>query len=219
VRRFILAIIFCSCFGASGLCTSKAETLQGSIEQSDSVGMQGAADSTTCIPLQGSVDQSLYREPARQESLVNPSDFSPVAQQPQYVPQPRRSIPAETTGGQDEYSVNWDAWRHRIADAVWAPIGAQGIWMWGQTRVLYDVTRDHHIEIISVRSPDPTGKSGRILAASVMRLEGNPILEFPAGSRQTIHRNENKAMGLPQPERSGGMIYLPGGTEHVGTQW
>ena len=139
------------------------------------------------------------------------------------VAQPTRmtnqQISGNATGGQDEYWVNWDAWRHRVADAIWGPLKARRTIMWGMTRVDYNVTRDCHIKITSVRSPDPTGKSGKILAAAIMQLDGNHILAFPPGSKQTLHHNYNMDVGLPMPSRVRYSIYLRGGTEHVVDQW
>ena len=52
-----------------------------------------------------------------------------------------------------------------------------------------------------------------------MQLDGNSILAFPSGSKQTIHHNFNMDMGLPMPGRVRYTIHLRGGTEHVINQW
>jgi hypothetical protein len=174
--------------------------------------------------LQGNVSRD---SASLQSSVVNSLDFSSAVQRPRLQPVPNNQLNAtgnapisgSTLGGQDEYWVNWNAWRNRVCDAVWDPIKAQRIVMWGRTRVDYDVSRDHHIRVTSVRTPDPTGASGRILADSIMALDGSPILEFPNGSRQAIHHSYNASLGLPLPARLSRKVYLPGGTEHVLEQW
>jgi hypothetical protein len=119
--------------------------------------------------------------------------------------------------GQDEWWVNWDEWRHRVTDTVWMPL--RGAMLYGQTRVDYDVTRDHHIRITNVYTPDPTGMSARIVANRIMQLDGDPILEFPSGSQQQMHHNFNMITGRPFLERLQGPLYLPGGVEHVVKPW
>lgn len=156
---------------------------------------------------------------AMQHEINNRGNFVPASQQPQISPQGSQLLAGNTNGGQDEYWVNWNAWRHRIADAVWGPLRAQRTIMWGTTNVTYNVTRDHRIQIVALHTPDPTGNSGRILAAAILQLNGSPILEFPAGSRQIIHRNKNMVVGLPIPARLRFTMHLPGGTEHVTEQW
>jgi hypothetical protein len=126
-------------------------------------------------------------------------------------------IVGNAAGGQDEWWVNWDEWRHRVTDTVWAPL--RNAMLYGQTRVDYDVTRDHHIRITNVYTPDPTGMSARIVASRIMQLDGDPILEFPQGSQQQIHHNFNMVTGAPFLERLKGPVYLPGGMEHVTKQW
>lgn len=130
-------------------------------------------------------------------------------------------ITANIEGGQDEYHVNWSAWRHRITDAVWDYVAAHSFIFWGMTRVGYNVTRDGHIQITSVFTPDPTGRSAKKLVKAVKCLEGTPTLEFPAGSKQTVHHNWNMSIGLPLPIVSSNIhkLYLHGGTEHVTERW
>jgi hypothetical protein len=198
-------------------CSAFAQSLNGSVSQTDQL-TEPEHVRIARPPLDGSVYQSGLNGHANEspsgwiEDVPKTAPLEPAAQ-------PSQPVSGKTNGGQDEYWVNWDAWRHRIADAVWGPLKAQGILMWGSTGVDYDVSRDHHIRIVSVQTPDPTGASGRTLASAIMRLDGNPILEFPAGSHQLVHRNRNMHTGLPRPSGIGGMINLPGGAEHVTSQW
>jgi len=193
-----------------------AEPLQGFAERSDTpTRIQRPTNDAPSPVIQGNVDQDLVLQ---HPALVNTAEFS---RQTPRIPLPanNQQILGNTTGGQNEYWVSWDVWRHRIADAVWGPLKARRTIMWGMTRVDYDVTSDRHIQISSVRTPDPTGKSGKILAAAIMQLENSPILEFPTGSKQTIHHNYNMETGLPMPGRTRYTLYLPGGNEHVMNQW
>jgi hypothetical protein len=128
-----------------------------------------------------------------------------------------RPISGTTNGGQDEYWLDWTAWRARITDTIWSPL--VGTTIYGQTRVDYDVTRDHRIHITNVYTPDPSGESGQLLADRIMQLDGAPIWEFPQGSQQMVHHNWNKNFGSPIPQTLGNKIYLPGGVEHITRQW
>ncbi len=151
-------------------------------------------------------------------SLVKTDQFNRYIPPRQMAP-PQQRIMSEVGGGQDEYWVSWDTWRSRIADAVWGPLKQQGAIMWGTTRVDYDVTRDHHITITAVHTPDPTGRSAKVLVAAIMQLDGGSILTFPPGSKQTVHHNFNMDMGLPLPGKVHHTIHLRGGTEHVINQY
>jgi hypothetical protein len=129
----------------------------------------------------------------------------------------RQPLVGNAAGGRDEWWINWDDWRRRVTDTVWGPL--QGAMLYGQTRVDYDVTRDHRIHITNVFTPDPTGISGRVVANRIMQLDGDPVLEFPSGSQQQVHHNFNMISGRPFLERLQGPLYLPGGMEHVERQW
>ncbi len=224
------------------LCTTPAMAypLQGYIEQSDT-----ATETRINLPhidtlppiaphitVDKSIDSSIHSGIVHSDDFasvqhneyayVNQSSivrFIPIQQHPQSDHLNKAPIEGNTYGGQNEYWINWDAWRHRIADAVWRPIIMQGIRMYGQTRVDYDVKRDHHVHITNIYTPDPSGVSGRILANSIMQLDGDPIFEFPSGSQQMVHHNWNKDLGLPFLSRLGQTIYLPGGIEHVVNRW
>jgi hypothetical protein len=191
---------------------SPAHTLQGYAEQSEgSARLQRPLSGSAALPetsLQSSVvDTKDFQSPAHAllpgSAMIGPTNNQPIV--------------GSAAGGQDEYWVNWDAWRHRIADAVWAKI--QGTRMWGQTKVEYNVTRDHRIFITHIETPDPSGESGRFLAGAITTLDGSPLLEFPQGSHQTVHHNANATMGRPVPSRLSGVVHLPGGTEHVFEKW
>lgn len=179
--------------------------------------INNAALATQPVSNTTSSDARMQGYANKRSSLIDVSAFAPLT--PQYAAMPPQNVYGKADGGQNEYWINWDAWRHRIADAVWRPIIMQGIMMYGQTRVDYDVTRDHHVRITNIYTPDPSGVSGKILANAIMRLDGNPIFEFPSGSQQVVHHNWNKDLGLPFLSRLGQTIYLPGGIEHVVNRW
>lgn len=159
-------------------------------------------------------EERVKLEPAqpRQEALNNsyPDTFRSTG---------HNILQGSSRGGLDEYLVNWDDWRRRVARAVWAPITHAGVKMFGQTLVRYMVTRDRHITITEIQTPDPTGESGWLLAAAIQRLDGDPLLDFPEGSKQTIHPNNNACIGLPMLQPVGSLLVMPGGTEHVLAEW
>lgn len=195
---------------------SSAEPLQGFAEQSQApTRIQRPANDVPNSAIQGNANQNLVLQ---QSSLVKVEQFSNQTPRVQ-LPASNQQIIGGASSGQDECWVSWDAWRHRIADAVWGPLKEQRTIMWGMTRVDYDVTRNHHIRITSAHSPDPSGKSSKSLIAAIMQLDGKAILTFPEGSKQTVHHNFNMDMGLPMPGRIHYAIYLRGGTEHVVNQW
>lgn len=88
---------------------------------------------------QGFVDQSQTPAFHQQASLINTNDFLNLARYPKYNSAANDSTPAQqpisgqTLGGEDEYWVDWNAWRWRVAQTVWAPLA--GALMWGCTKV------------------------------------------------------------------------------------
>lgn len=198
---------------------SFADPLQGHIERSDSqLRVETPGEMPPVAPMRGSINQSVYPPPVEQAPQLDTTNPNNVKQG--YLAAPgRQPLQGSIQTGQDEIMVNWDEWRHRVADAVWTPIRAQKLKIYGQTRVFYNVTRDRHIQITDIFTPDPTGASGTRLADAILRLDGDPVLDFPAGSQQTVHQNVNMALGLPLPLRQGRIIYLPGGNERVFRQW
>jgi hypothetical protein len=201
--------------------------LQGGIEEDSTMNSRIARPSTdTLLPgiaIQGNAPPlapsfRIQAGATTLSSVVNNNAFVPADQVPLSAGcNVRQPIIGNAASGQDEWWVNWDEWRHRVTDTVWAPL--HGAMLYGQTRVDYDVTRDHRIRITNVCTPDPTGMSGRIVAGRIMQLDGDPILEFPTGSQQQIHHNFNMVSGRPFLERLSGPLYLPGGMEHVVKQW
>jgi hypothetical protein len=197
--------------------TAHADSLQGHIEKSgDSLRLERSGDAPA---LDGHVDQFRAPASAEQTPLIDSNEFSNPSEKGSLRKDIGHVIQGKADAGQDEFWVNWDDWRHRVADAVWAPIRAQKLKIYGQTRVDYDVTRDRHIQITGVSTPDPSGASANMLANAILKLDGDPVLEFPAGSQQLIHHNVNMSLGLPLPLRQGHMIYLPGGNERIFRQW
>lgn len=198
--------------------------LQGSVEQDSTMGArlampsQGVAVQNSAPPLAPSFRGQADAGTGVLSSVVNSNAFAATSQLPLSAGYGmRQPIVGNAASGQDEWWVNWDAWRHRITDTVWYSL--RGIPFYGQTRVDYDVTRDHHVRITRVVTPDPTGASGRILADRIMQLDGDPILEFPPGSQQQVHHNFNMTTGPPFLAKLRAPMYLPGGTEHVVKQW
>ncbi len=215
--RIKLILFSCALALSASTVSSVAQPLQGSVEQSNAPTRILRPSNDMLNPvIQGNANQDTQLP--QQPPMVNTEQFS-IQTPPVQLPANNQQIMGGTSGGQDEYWVSWDLWRHRIADAVWGPLKERRTIMWGMTRVDYDVTRDRHIRITAVRTPDPTGKSAKILVDAIMQLEGNPILAFPPGSKQTIHHSFNLSIGLPMPNRVHYSIYLPGGTEHVVDQW
>jgi hypothetical protein len=178
--------------------------------------LQGYAERESALQNSPNLQGSTYDS----NSIVTPGAFTPPIQQA-----PTRSLQlppilnGDTLGGQDESWVNWQAWEDRVTNVVWAPLMRSQFMMWGQTWVCYDVTRDRHIKITRIYTPDPSGESGRVLASRIMQLDGNPILEFPSESRQIVHHTKDGKIAPPIPCPPGGMFYLPGQTEHHVSQW
>jgi len=208
----------------SSITPAIADTqLQGNVDQ-DSMGSYRIARPSASPAVQDTAPPVAPSFRAQASTTALPGG---VVDNNAFASQSQTPLPAENNArqpilggaarGQDEWWVNWDEWRHRVTDTVWMPL--RGAMLYGQTRVDYDVTRDHHIRITNVSTPDPTGMSGRIVADRIMQLDGDPVLEFPAGSQQQVHHNFNMITGRPYLERLQGPLYLPGGMEHVVKPW
>jgi hypothetical protein len=197
------------------LTSAIAEPLQGSVQESETIPHIQGPNAQPNSTLRGDVNDS--RSPPQKSGLVDTSQFTPVDQKPGDGLPSTQPVLGGTIGGQDEYWVDWEAWQHRIGSAIFASLANQVLW--GQTRVDFEVTRDHHIRILSAYSPDPTGRSAMIYANATMRLDGNPILEFPAGSQKLIHRTYEVLIGPPTPGVITTQLYGRSRQEHVIRQW
>jgi len=132
--------------------------------------------------------------------------------------EPSQSATIEKNHGKQHlYKVSWAKWEARVDKAVWAQI-PYGSLIYGNTAVHYDVTQDRHVVITSIKSPERAGDFVNLLIGAIMHLQGNPILDFPAGSEQQVHHTWNGALGSEAPSmRTYGMmlIHPHSDVEHV----
>ena len=129
---FVRLILFsCAVILSASAIPTMAQPLQGFAEQSDTpTRIQRPANDIPNPVVQGNANQATLLQ--QHPSLVNTEEFSRQTPRIQ-LPVVNPHIAGGARYGQDEYWISWDVWRGRIADAVWGPLKAQGIIMWGMT--------------------------------------------------------------------------------------
>jgi hypothetical protein len=88
--------------------------------------------------------------------------------------------------------LDWTEWRKTTANIVFKRVKeaylSQGGTGRGKVRVKWTVYRDHHIDVVIVRdtneSTHPQTPNERAIVIAITSLSGNPIMEFPEGSRR-----------------------------------
>jgi hypothetical protein len=185
-------------------------------------------------PLQGYAERSPSPNRIQRSAVIDDNYMvqDPVGQTPttsEFVPTvPLRSganvspsrvrpFPAETTGGQDEYWVNWKKWEQGVED--YATMFCVGQYCYSGTCIYYTVGRDRSITINNAVSPDPTGYSIAFATSVLRRVQGAPVLEFPAGSRQMFHSTKFYFNGPPGMYNGWRPLRRSGIVEHVFRQW
>jgi hypothetical protein len=88
----------------------------------------------------------------------------------------------------------------------------EGRYMRGSAEVRYSITNTRQVVMLSAKgSPDTIAK----LTQAVMSLEGDPVLDFPAGTQCTEHPRMTAVQSGWQQQK----IRQYWGNEHVIKQW
>lgn len=111
---------------------------------------------------------------------------------------------------QEEYWIDWQGWSDRIGQRIWPLLVGKVMPAAGEIR--YNVTRDGHIILLSASGSQ---KTVQLLLSAVLSLQGDPVLQFPAGTQLSQHARITAVQSglVKEAERQ----YW--GSEHITRQW
>lgn len=126
-------------------------------------------------------DQMPQQQQPRQQMM--PPDMQPPTQ----VNQMRPNNPNDPDG--QEMKLAWDEWHRRVAEAIFNQISTAAKTMLPNTRPLvcivnYTITRDGRVVNVHMQQNSPNILYNGMVYAVVSRMAGNPVLQYPQGSRR-----------------------------------
>lgn len=128
-----------------------------------------------------------------------PGNFGQMPQQQQQAPrmqapqmQPPTQINAMRSNDPDnsqEMQLAWDEWHRRVAEAIFNQIGGIAKMTLPRTQPLqcvihYTITRDGRVVNVNMQQNSPNIIYNAMVFGVVTRMAGNPVLQFPQGSRR-----------------------------------
>jgi YD repeat-containing protein len=122
-----------------------------------------------------------------QEQAPRQAMMPPDMQPPTQMNQMRPNNPNDPDG--QEMKLAWDEWHRRVAECIYNQISTAAKTMLPNTRPLvcvinYTVTRDGRVVNVHLQQNSPNILYNGMVYAVVSRMAGNPVLQFPQGSRR-----------------------------------
>ncbi|MGD9684920.1 MAG: hypothetical protein AB7W16_27450 [Candidatus Obscuribacterales bacterium] len=149
-------------------------------------------------------------------------DQAPPVQQVQEPMQrqaPTAAVDPNDPDSSHEMQLAWDQWHRRVAEGIYFKFNALAKTAFARNRsklccqVAYTVTRNHQVGNIIMIRKSPNLIFNTMVYAVVKSMNGNPILEFPMGSRRMSVDKTGTFLWNFQVD---GFKYQTGDSERVG---
>lgn len=130
-----------------------------------------------------------------------------------------RQNPNELDG--QELKVAWDDWHNRVARAIFNQIGPAAARKIPRSEPLvcvvnYTITRDGHVKNVHLQQKSSSSTYNDMVYAVVKGMTGNPVLQFPLGSRRmTVDKLSTFKHNVQGPN---GYQYITGDQETLKNQ-
>lgn len=129
--------------------------------------------------------------PGMGDQMPPPQQARPQMMQPDMAPPTQMNQMRQNPNDPDgqEMKLAWDEWHRRVAEVIFNQISTAARTMLPRSQPLvcvinYTVTRDGRVVNVKMQQNSPNIIYNGMVYAVVARMSGNPVLQFPPGSKR-----------------------------------